>query len=68
MKFAILSDTRLPTSPDFGGHGLGQIAYAVAAGLAALGHDVTLFAAPGSEFKPGKMVIGVMRTTSCAAT
>ena len=56
MKIAVLSDTRLPTSPDFAGHGLGQIVSTVANGLAEHGHEVTLFAAPGSEFKAGKLV------------
>lgn len=56
MKIAVLSDTRLPTSPDFAGHGLGQIVHAVATGLAERGHEVTLFAAPGSEFSAGKLI------------
>lgn len=56
MKIAILSDARLPTSPDTAGHGLGQIAHAVATGLRAKGHDVTLFAGQGSTFD-GALVI-----------
>jgi hypothetical protein len=49
MKIAVLSDTRLPTSANFPGHGLGKINLAVAEGLTARGHDVTLFAGWGSE-------------------
>jgi glycosyltransferase involved in cell wall biosynthesis len=56
VKIAILSDTRLPTSPNYAGHGLGQIVHAVANDLAKCGHEVTLFAAPGSEFEGGKLV------------
>lgn len=56
MKLAILSDARLPTNPAFAGHGLGQIVHAVATGLAARGHDVTLLAAPNSKFEAGKLV------------
>lgn len=56
MKLAILSDTRLPTAPDYPGHGLGQIAHAVASGLIERGHDVTLFAAPASELEGGRVI------------
>lgn len=50
MKLAILSDTRLPTAKNFPGHGLGQIMLAIAEGLRARGHDVTLFGGEGSQF------------------
>lgn len=50
MRLAIWSDTRLPTSAQFAGHGLGKINLAIAEGLRALNHDVTLFAGFGSEF------------------
>lgn len=53
MKLAILSDTRLPTSKNFAGHGLGQIMLAIAEGLRARGHEVHLFAGAGSEFEGG---------------
>lgn len=56
MKIACLSDTRLPTHPAFPGHGLGQMVHLVASGLAARGHDVTLYAAPGSDFEAGALV------------
>lgn len=56
MKIACLSDTRLPTHPAFPGHGLGQMVHAVASGLAARGHTVTLYAAPGSAFEGGELV------------
>jgi len=55
MKIAILSDTRLPTSPHFAGHGLGQIVSAVAEGLSVRGHNVTLFAGKGSIFDGGEL-------------
>lgn len=57
MKIAVLSDTRLPTSPDYSGHGLGQMVSAVAAGLIAKGHDVTLFAGPESTLAGGTLKI-----------
>lgn len=56
MKIACLSDARLPTHPAFPGHGLGQMVHAVASGLAARGHEVTLYAAPGSAFEGGELV------------
>lgn len=49
MRIAVLSDTRLPTSAAYPGHGLGKSALAIAEGLAQRGHQVTLFAGPGSE-------------------
>lgn len=49
LKLAILSDTRRPTRAD-GHHGLGKTVHDIATGLAKRGHDVTLFAAQGSEF------------------
>lgn len=57
MKIAVLSDTRLPTTYGFAGHGLGKQVLAAADGLAAKGHDVTLFAGAGSEFQHGALVI-----------
>lgn len=56
MKIAVLSDTRLPTAADYPGHGLGQIASAVANGLIERGHEVALFAATGSELEGGKLI------------
>ncbi len=50
MKIAVLSDTRAPSHTDFPGHGLGKVVLQQAEGLQARGHDVTLFAAPGSDF------------------
>lgn len=57
MKIAVISDTRQPTKAD-GGHGLGMSAHGIAAGLAGRGHEVTLFAGPGSDF-PGELVTGM---------
>lgn len=56
MKIALLSDTRLPTSLNYGGHGLGRAVARLATGLVARGHDVTVFAGYGSEV-PGCTVI-----------
>lgn len=41
MRIGVLSDTRLPTLPT-GGHGLGRVAWDIAAGLAQRGHEVML--------------------------
>lgn len=49
MRLAILSDAVLPT-PHPSGHGLGRMVAQIASGLQARGHDVTLFAKPGSQF------------------
>ena len=49
MRIAILSDSVFPT-PMAGGHGLGCMVHQIAEGLYSRGHDVTLFAAPGSRF------------------
>ena len=49
LRIAVLSDTRLPTSRAYPGHGLGKMAIAVAEGLAGRGHTVELYAGPGSE-------------------
>lgn len=57
MKIAVLSDTRMPTSASFPGHGLGKMNLAVAGGLLARGHDVTLYAGYGSEFS-GELITG----------
>ena len=57
MKVCILSDARLPTAPDYPGHGLGAMVSAVARGLAAKGHEVTLFAGAGSTFAEGTLKI-----------
>lgn len=56
MKIAVMSDTRLATSANEPGHGLGKIMLAIAEGLQAREHDVTLFAGAGSQFD-GKLVI-----------
>jgi glycosyltransferase involved in cell wall biosynthesis len=55
MKIAIISDTRRPSGPD-GNHGLGVSAHTLATGLAAKGHDITLFAGMGSKFEDGKLI------------
>lgn len=52
MRLAILSDTRMPTLP-VGGHGLGRMAFDLAAGLALCGHEVTLMAGMGSDAPEG---------------
>lgn len=52
MNVAILSDTRVPTLP-VGGHGLGRVAWDAAHALAERGHQVTLYAGPGSDAPPG---------------
>ncbi len=49
MRIAVLSDATMPT-PTNGSHGLGRVAYDVAEGLLARGHDVVLFAKLGSTF------------------
>lgn len=56
MKIHILSDARLETSAKAPYHGLGKIVLSVANGLAERGHDITLYAAPGSEFERGKLI------------
>lgn len=57
MNIAVLSDTRLPTNAAYPGHGLGQQALLAATELAARGHDVTLYAGPGSAFDAGRLII-----------
>ncbi len=52
LRIAVLSDCRVPTLP-VGGHGLGRAAADCAAGLAARGHAVTLFAGPQSKAPAG---------------
>lgn len=52
MRLVILSDTRMPTLP-VGGHGLGRMAFDLAAGLALRGHEVTLDAGIGSKAPNG---------------
>lgn len=47
MRIAVLSDCRAPTAP-VGGHGLGRVACDYAAGFARCGHEVALYAGPGS--------------------
>lgn len=56
MKIHILSDARLETSAKAPYHGLGKIVLTAANGLADCGHEVTLYAAPGSEFTRGKLI------------
>lgn len=48
MRVAVLSDCRVPTRAT-GGHGLGRVAYDLAAGLKQRGHTVALLAGQGSE-------------------
>ncbi len=50
MRIFLLSDATMPT-PTPGMHGLGRVAAVVAEGLLARGHDVVLFASPGSQFR-----------------
>lgn len=49
MKLAILSDCRMPTLPH-GSHGLGRMAWDIAAGLVKRGHEVALHAGPDSAW------------------
>lgn len=56
MKIGVLSDTRLPTK-QFGSHGLGRVAYDIAAGLCQRNHDVTLYAGHGSETPDGVVLV-----------
>lgn len=51
MKIAVLSDCRMPTRRE-GGHGLGRLAWDLAAGLA-VKHTVTLFAGLSSDTLDG---------------
>lgn len=55
MKIGVISCNRLPSREQTFG-GLGKSAWDVAWGLQQRGHQVVLFAAPGSDF-PGPMVI-----------
>lgn len=48
MRIAVLSDTRLPTSWEYPGHGLGKANLMIAEGLAARGHEVAVFGGDGS--------------------
>lgn len=62
MRIALLSDATMPT-PTPGAHGLGRVASVVAEGLLSRGHDLVLFAKPGSIFRgamvmPGDAVMG----------
>lgn len=57
MKIHILSDARLETSAKAPYHGLGKVVLTVANGLADCGHEITLYAAPGSEFAHGKVIV-----------
>ena len=49
MRIAVVSDASSPT-PTPGGHGLGYATHILAETLLERGHDVELFAAPGSQF------------------
>jgi glycosyltransferase involved in cell wall biosynthesis len=49
MKIGVLSDCRQPTVGK-GGHGLGRMAIDIAEGLKRYGHNVVLYAGPGSEW------------------
>lgn len=49
MRIALLADS-VHTTPMIGGHGLGWIVYNITERLHARGHDVTMFAAKGSQF------------------
>jgi glycosyltransferase involved in cell wall biosynthesis len=57
MRLAILSDTRLPTDINYPGHGLGRAIYRLAWALERRGHDVTVYAGPGSRVPGCQMVI-----------
>lgn len=54
-RYAVLSDTRLPTNKNFAGHGMGRVNLTIAEGLKDCGHSVTLMAGIGSEFS-GQLV------------
>ncbi len=49
MQIALLSDTRLPTNINYGGHGLGRSIARIAIGLTKRGHKVTVFGGKGSD-------------------
>lgn len=52
MRLAVLSDAVLAT-PTEGGHGLGRVVSIVSTELLHRGHDIILFAKPGSHFEGG---------------
>lgn len=56
MRIAVLSDCRVPTVP-VGGHGLARVAIDYAAGFVRFGHDVTLYAGPGSKAPAGVTLV-----------
>lgn len=58
MRIGVMSDASGPTSANYPGHGLGRTVARMAAGLSACGHEVTLFAARGSEFE-GRLITPV---------
>lgn len=60
MRIGVLSDCRVPTRP-VGGHGLGRLAVDLANGLQARGHEVTLYAGPGSQWD-GALVVHAHET------
>lgn len=49
MRIAVMSDTRMPSSWQYPGHGLGKVALLLAEGLHQRGHTVALFAGENSE-------------------
>ena len=49
LRIAVLSDTRLPTSRAYPGHGLGKMVITIAEGLAERGHRVELWGGSGSK-------------------
>lgn len=60
MRIVVLSDCRRPTLST-GGHGLGRLAHSLATTLSARGHEVALWAGPGSVFE-GALVIHANET------
>lgn len=57
MRLAVLSDERAHTGPTATG-GLGRSLYEIASGLVRRGHEVTLYATPGSRFDRGTLQTG----------
>ena len=65
MNIAVLSDTRMPTKAT-GGHGLGRLAWDIAAGLVKRGHDVALHAGALTDHLHGADVYEWETERQCA--
>lgn len=62
MQIALISSGAIPTPPPAGRYGgLERVVWLLACGLAAAGHEVALFAAPGSQVPPGGALIPYQR-------